>query len=135
MRRSGRCRQGLVSPHLFRDVRQLVVRGLLQGNRSSLSIALQARTDLVPPQKEAVHYSWELLTGVYKLPKDRLYVTYFEGDAKNGLEPDLEVREYWMKQGVLEDHILPGNAKDNFWGALSFGTPDASPYHILRRNG
>ncbi|ETW80724.1 hypothetical protein HETIRDRAFT_476425 [Heterobasidion irregulare TC 32-1] len=72
-------------------------------------------------KKEAVHYSWELLTEVYKLPKDRLYVTYFEGDAKNGLEPDLEVREYWIKQGVLEDHILPGNAKDNFWEMGSTG--------------
>lgn len=61
-------------------------------------------------------YSWELLTDIYKLPKDRLYVTYFEGDPENGLEPDLEVRQFWLDQGVAEDHILPGNAKDNFWG-------------------
>jgi alanyl-tRNA synthetase len=67
-------------------------------------------------QKEAIFYSWDLLTRVYKLPKDRLYVTYFEGDPKNSLEPDLEAREYWLKQGVPEDHVLPGNAKDNFWG-------------------
>lgn len=69
-------------------------------------------------QKEAVHYSWELLTDVFKLPKDRLYVTYFEGDPTAGLEPDLEVRQFWLDQGVAEDHILPGNAKDNFWGKL-----------------
>lgn len=56
------------------------------------------------------------MTRVYKLPKDRLYVTYFEGDPKNSLEPDLEAKEFWIQQGVLEDHILPGNAKDNFWG-------------------
>ncbi|KAF9050994.1 hypothetical protein BDZ89DRAFT_977124 [Hymenopellis radicata] len=66
-------------------------------------------------KKEAIGYSWELLTDVFGLPKDRLYVTYFEGDAKNGLEPDLEAKQYWIEQGVPEDHILPGNAKDNFW--------------------
>jgi hypothetical protein len=67
-------------------------------------------------QKEAIFYSWDLLTRVYKLPKDRLYVTYFEGDPKNSLEPDLEAKEFWIQQGVPQDHILPGNAKDNFWG-------------------
>jgi len=67
-------------------------------------------------QKEAISFSWDLLTRVYKLPKDRLYVTYFEGDPKNSLEPDLEAKEFWIQQGVPEDHILPGNAKDNFWG-------------------
>ncbi|TFK44615.1 tRNA synthetases class II (A)-domain-containing protein [Crucibulum laeve] len=66
-------------------------------------------------KKEAIEYSWELLTSVYQLPKDRLYVTYFEGDPKNGLEPDWEAKQYWLEQGVAEDHILPGNAKDNFW--------------------
>ncbi|THV06778.1 hypothetical protein K435DRAFT_743360 [Dendrothele bispora CBS 962.96] len=66
-------------------------------------------------KKEAITYSWELLTEVYKLPKDRLYVTYFEGDPKNNLQPDLEAKQYWLDTGVLEDHILPGNAKDNFW--------------------
>ncbi|KAJ8077100.1 Alanine--tRNA ligase [Marasmius tenuissimus] len=66
-------------------------------------------------KKEAITYSWELLTDVYKLPKDRLYVTYFEGDPKNNLEPDIEAKQFWLDQGVPEDHILPGNAKDNFW--------------------
>ena len=67
-------------------------------------------------QKEAISYSWEILTEVYKLPKDRLYVTYFEGDTKNGLEADAEARQVWLDMGVAEDHILTGNAKDNFWG-------------------
>jgi alanyl-tRNA synthetase len=67
-------------------------------------------------QKEAIHYSWELLTKVYGLPKDHLYVTYFEGDPKTGLPADEEARQYWLAEGVAEDHILPGNAKDNFWG-------------------
>uniref|UniRef100_A0A0W0GDV4 Alanine--tRNA ligase n=1 Tax=Moniliophthora roreri TaxID=221103 RepID=A0A0W0GDV4_MONRR len=64
---------------------------------------------------QAIAYSWELLTQVYKLPQDRLYVTYFEGDPKNNLAPDLEAKNYWLEQGVPEDHILPGDAKDNFW--------------------
>lgn len=66
-------------------------------------------------KKEAIEYSWELLTKVYGIPQDRLYVTYFEGDAKQGLEADLEALELWKSVGVSEDHILPGNAKDNFW--------------------
>ena len=59
--------------------------------------------------------AWELLTKVYGLPKDRLYVTYFEGDAKLGVEPDNEARDLWLSVGVAEDHILTGDAKDNFW--------------------
>lgn len=66
-------------------------------------------------KKEAIDYSWELLTKVYGIPADRLYVTYFEGDKKLGLEPDLEARNLWKAVGVPDDHILPGNAKDNFW--------------------
>lgn len=66
-------------------------------------------------KKEAIGWSWELLTQVYGLDKDRLYVTYFEGDVKNGLEPDLEAKQFWLDVGVAEDHILPGNAEDNFW--------------------
>lgn len=57
-----------------------------------------------------------MLTNVYKLDKDRLYVTYFEGDLKNGLDPDLEARNHWLDVGVAESHIIPGSAKDNFWG-------------------
>ncbi len=59
--------------------------------------------------------SWELLTKVYGLDSDRLYVTYFEGDKAAGLEPDLEAKELWKSVGVADDHILPGNMKDNFW--------------------
>ncbi len=65
-------------------------------------------------KKEAIAWGWELLTEVYKLPKDRLYVTYFEGDDKEGLEKDTDSYELW-KQYVDEAHILPGNKKDNFW--------------------
>ncbi|KAG5501748.1 hypothetical protein JIQ42_05602 [Leishmania sp. Namibia] len=65
-------------------------------------------------KKEAIQWAWELLTEVYKLPKDQLYVTYFEGDEKNGLGPDLESKELWG-QFLPESQIIPGNAKDNFW--------------------
>ncbi len=65
-------------------------------------------------KKEAINWSWELLTDVYKIDKDRLYVTYFEGDEKEGLEKDQEAYDLW-KQFLPESHILPGNKKDNFW--------------------
>ncbi|XXH03032.1 hypothetical protein Hte_009422 [Hypoxylon texense] len=66
-------------------------------------------------KKEAVDWSWELLTKVYGLDPARLYVTYFEGNPDMNLEPDLEAKELWKSVGVPEDHILPGNMKDNFW--------------------
>ena len=65
-------------------------------------------------KKDAINWSWELLTEVYKIPKDKIYVTYFEGDEKEGLEKDQEAYDLW-KQYVDESHILPGNKKDNFW--------------------
>jgi len=65
-------------------------------------------------KKDAIAWSWELLTEIYKIPKDKLYVTYFEGDEKEGLEKDQEAYDLW-KQYVDESHILPGNKKDNFW--------------------
>ncbi|MBC6110382.1 alanine--tRNA ligase [Pedobacter fastidiosus] len=65
-------------------------------------------------KKDAIDWSWELLTEVYKIPKEKIYVTYFEGDEKEGLEKDQEAYDLW-KQYVDESHILPGNKKDNFW--------------------
>ncbi|MBL7717941.1 MAG: alanine--tRNA ligase [Flavipsychrobacter sp.] len=65
-------------------------------------------------KKEAIEWSWELLTDVYKIPKDRLYVTVFEGDAKENLEKDNESYDFW-KALIAEDRILMGNKKDNFW--------------------
>lgn len=66
-------------------------------------------------KKEAITYTWELLTKVYGLDPSRLYVTYFEGNAAMGLDADLEAKDLWKSVGVPEDHILPGNMKDNFW--------------------
>ncbi|OAD90931.1 alanine--tRNA ligase [Aequorivita soesokkakensis] len=65
-------------------------------------------------KKEAIEWAWELLTEVYKIDKDILYVTIFEGDESEGLERDTEAYDLW-KQFVPEDRILNGNKKDNFW--------------------
>lgn len=67
-------------------------------------------------KEEAIAWSWELLTEVWGLEPDRLYVTIHEGEAKWGLEEDLEAREIWKKQkGLNPNHILLGSTKDNFW--------------------
>jgi alanyl-tRNA synthetase len=65
-------------------------------------------------KKEAIAWSWELLTEVYKIDKSRIYVTIFEGDAKEGLPKDEEAYNEW-KKWLPEDRILMGNKKDNFW--------------------
>ncbi len=65
-------------------------------------------------KKEAIEWSWDLLTNVYKIDKDRLYVTVFEGDKKEGLTKDTEAYKTW-KLWIPEDRILLGSRKDNFW--------------------
>ena len=66
-------------------------------------------------KKEAIAWAWELLTEVYKIDKDILYVTVFEGsDDNDNLSLDQEAYDYW-KEIIPEDRILMGNKKDNFW--------------------
>jgi len=65
-------------------------------------------------KKEAIEWAWELLTEVYKIDKNSLYVTVFGGDEKDGLEKDSEAFMIWQTI-VAEDRILFGNKKDNFW--------------------
>jgi alanyl-tRNA synthetase len=65
-------------------------------------------------KKEALAWSWELLTEVYKLPKDRIYVSVFQGDSTDGVPFDQEAWDIW-KSMVGEDRIILGNKKDNFW--------------------
>ncbi|MBC7391334.1 MAG: alanine--tRNA ligase, partial [Opitutaceae bacterium] len=65
-------------------------------------------------KKEAIHWAFELLTEVYKLPKDRMYASVFEGDVKEKLEFDQEAWDIW-KELLPESQILKGNKKDNFW--------------------
>jgi len=66
-------------------------------------------------KKEAIAWAWELLTEVYGIDKDILYVTVFEGsDDDDNLKMDTEAYDIW-KQYISEDRILKGNKKDNFW--------------------
>jgi alanyl-tRNA synthetase len=65
-------------------------------------------------KKEAIAWSWELLTEIYKIDKDRIYVTVFEGDAKENIPFDDEAYAEWTKWIAVE-RILKGNKKDNFW--------------------
>jgi len=74
-------------------------------------------------KKEAIQWSWEFLTGVVNIPKERLYVTVFEGDAKENLPKDEEAANEWKKclsasglpEAEIANRILLGNKKDNFW--------------------
>jgi alanyl-tRNA synthetase len=65
-------------------------------------------------KEKAIAWSWELLTIVYQIDKDRLYVTVFGGDEKEGLPKDEEAFIEW-KKWIPEDRILFGNKIDNFW--------------------
>ena len=64
--------------------------------------------------KDAIAFAWELLTEVYGIPKENLYVTIFEGDASESLERDQDAYDFW-KSHISEDRIINGNKKDNFW--------------------
>ena len=65
-------------------------------------------------KKEAISWAWELLTEVYKIDKDSLYVSVFEGSEEDGLPLDQEAYDLW-KAIVPENRIIKGNKKDNFW--------------------
>ncbi|XP_044751595.1 alanine--tRNA ligase, mitochondrial [Coccinella septempunctata] len=64
---------------------------------------------------EACELAWKLLLDVYKIPSDRLYVTYFKGDEELKIEEDLETKEIWRSIGVSTDRIIPFGMSDNFW--------------------
>ena len=63
---------------------------------------------------EAIDWAWELLTEVYKIDRNLLYATVFEGSAEDGTEMDEEARQAWLKH-LPADHIVLGNKHDNFW--------------------
>ncbi len=65
-------------------------------------------------KKEAIAWGWEFLTEVMKIDKNKLYVTVFCGDEKDGMAPDNEAYEFW-KEHVDESRIIYGSKKDNFW--------------------
>ncbi|GAB6030509.1 hypothetical protein CHUAL_007371 [Chamberlinius hualienensis] len=66
-------------------------------------------------KNEICRWAWELLTEVYGLDKNRLYVTYFGGKPELGLEPDNECRDIWLNIGLPAERVLPFGMKDNFW--------------------
>uniref|UniRef100_A0A674DUX5 Alanine--tRNA ligase n=1 Tax=Salmo trutta TaxID=8032 RepID=A0A674DUX5_SALTR len=66
-------------------------------------------------KEEACIMAWRLLTEEYRIPPERLYVSYFAGDATSGLPADEETRHIWLSMGVPSDHLLPFGMKDNFW--------------------
>jgi len=81
-------------------------------------------------KQEAIEWAWQLLTEVYKLDKSRLYVTVFEGDPSDGLEPDIEAENIWKKY-MDANHILRCDKKDNFWEMGEVGPCGAcSEIHI-----
>jgi len=65
-------------------------------------------------KEDAIAWGWEFLTEVMKIDKDKLYVTVFGGDEKDGMAPDNEAYNFWLKH-VDASRIIYGNKKDNFW--------------------
>jgi alanyl-tRNA synthetase len=63
---------------------------------------------------EAIEWAFELLVRKYGLDRTRLYATYFGGDEAQGLEPDLEARDLWLRL-LPEGHVIPGSAKVCAW--------------------
>uniref|UniRef100_A0A2K6SA54 Alanine--tRNA ligase n=1 Tax=Saimiri boliviensis boliviensis TaxID=39432 RepID=A0A2K6SA54_SAIBB len=66
-------------------------------------------------KEEACSMAWELLTQVYGIPEERLWVSYFDGDPKTGLDPDLETRDIWLSLGVPASRVLSFGPQENFW--------------------
>ncbi|XP_069139228.1 alanine--tRNA ligase, cytoplasmic-like [Argopecten irradians] len=96
-------------------------------------------------KKEACTMALELLTKVYGLPVSRLYFTYFSGDAKLGLHPDLETKNIWQSLGIPQKRVLPFYMEDNFWDMGKTGpcgpcteihydhTGDGTGVHLVNR--
>uniref|UniRef100_A0A0N4ZQY1 alanine--tRNA ligase n=1 Tax=Parastrongyloides trichosuri TaxID=131310 RepID=A0A0N4ZQY1_PARTI len=87
-------------------------------------------------KKETCTFAWKYLTDELGIDKNRLYVSYFGGDSKLGLDEDLETREIWNNIGVSDSHIVVGNTKDNFWEMGNTGPcGPCSEIHIDRIDG
>jgi alanyl-tRNA synthetase len=65
-------------------------------------------------KEEAIQWAWELLTETYKIDKDKIYVSIFEGSKEDNLEKDFESEKIWSNL-IDPTRIIDGNKKDNFW--------------------
>jgi len=65
-------------------------------------------------KQESIQWGWDLLTRVYGLDPERIYVTYFQGNEEDGIPPDTETRDIWL-QYLPSDRVLPFGSKENFW--------------------
>lgn len=85
-------------------------------------------------KEEAIEWAWDLLTKVYKIPVDKLYVTVFEGDETDGVPVDTESIDIWKKY-ISEDRIILANKKDNFWEMGDIGPcGPCTEIHVDLRN-
>jgi alanyl-tRNA synthetase len=95
-------------------------------------------------KEDAIKWAWKLFTEVWGLEKDRLYVTVFAGDEKDGLEPDIDAENLWKELTDIDpSHITRWDRKDNFWEMGSTGpcgpcseihydsTPDKTGGHLV----
>lgn len=84
-------------------------------------------------KKEAIGWAWDLLTNEWGIPKELLWTTYFL-DEKNEVPMDDEARDYWRQQpGMIQEHVVPGGRKDNFWEMAETGPcGPCSEIHIDR---
>lgn len=85
-------------------------------------------------KKETIHWAWELLTKIYRIPEENIYVTIFEGDKKAKISKDIESYFIW-KELIDQNRILEGNKKHNFWEMAKIGPcGPCSEIHVDLRN-
>lgn len=85
-------------------------------------------------KKETINWAWELLTKIYNIPEENIYVTIFKGDKKENILKDIESYYIW-KELIDKNHILEGNKKNNFWEMAKIGPcGPCSEIHIDLRN-
>ncbi len=91
-------------------------------NKSKIDnkVSLNTRGESSYFKEDAIKYSWQLLTDVYKIPKENLYVTVFEGNKKDAIEADSESAKIWEKY-IDKERIIFCPKKDNFWEMGAIG--------------
>ncbi|HEV7699289.1 MAG TPA: alanine--tRNA ligase-related protein, partial [Pyrinomonadaceae bacterium] len=82
-------------------------------------------------KEDAIKFAWELLIDEFKLPTNRLWFTYFEGDDE--VPVDAEARDLWIRMGASPERVLPFGRKDNFWQMGDTGPcgPSSEIFHYM----